>query len=252
MLHPGAIYAVRGKIGFSRITRQTTDAERERDNTRKKIPVTRNYTNCSIYDAQVIAQNPQAPTIEEQYAIECLYHSAKPEYTGNNFSAMNKSKNLPAVGVIDTPHGASYTQIIPAHELAQGLDVTLIMRVFAAKGNTGVSLDRVLVNEPIRYYENTSDVDKALAGIGVTFTAMAPAPADSADVAANTDDTAAEEDEQSATPAQPTVMAGINGFSAQTVMPATPAQAATPFAAMNAPANAQPGQVTFGTMPRQY
>ena len=170
-LTPGATYLVRGQVGFSRITRQTTDAEREAENKRRMYPQTTNYSNISIYNAQVLVKDPQNPTIEEKYAAECLYRSSSQNYPGNNFTAMNKTKNLPAVAEI---RGANnFAEIIPEHELAQGLDVTLVMRVFKTSGqrNNGVSLDRILVNEPIRYFQNR-DVNQDLAAYGITYQAL--------------------------------------------------------------------------------
>jgi len=179
-LTPGATYLVRGQVGFSRITRQTTDAEREAENKRRMYPQTVNYSNISIYNATVLAKDPQNPTIEEKYAAECLYRSSSQNYPGNNFTAMNKTKNLPAVAELQGAN--NYQEIVPEHELAPGLDVTLVMRVFKTTGqrNNGVSLDRILVNEPIRYFQNR-DVNKDLAAYGITYQAMPAASNQTAD-----------------------------------------------------------------------
>lgn len=180
-LTPGATYLVRGKVAFSRITRQTTDEERERENKRRMYPQDKNYTNMSLYDATVLAKDPQNPTIEEKYAAECLYRSASQNYPGNNFSAMNKTQKLPIVGELQGNN--QYVEIKPQAELATGLDVTLVMRVYKPTGqrNNGVSLDRVLINEPVRYYGGGSEVDNALSDFGYTFVAMPPQEQKTAD-----------------------------------------------------------------------
>jgi len=169
----GATYLVRGKVGFSRITRQTTDEERERENKRRMYAQTTNYSNISIYNAQVIAKDPQNPTLEEKYAAECLYKSSSQNYPGANFSAMNKSKNLPAVAELKGPN--NYVQFIPKHELAQGLDVTLVMRVYkSGQRNNGVNLDTILINGPVEYYGGNNDPQSTLSEWGITYQALPP------------------------------------------------------------------------------
>lgn len=177
-LTPEKTYLVRGKMEFCRITRHTTDKEREDLNKRRLHPIDKNYTSVTIYDAQVLAKDPSNPTIEERYAAESLYDTANQTHPTKHFSAMNKSRNLPNVGVADMTRPGHYEPIVPEAEIAQGVDVTLVMRVFKGQGgNNGVSLDTVLVNEPIRYYGGNNAVEKALADFGITFRANPPQPA---------------------------------------------------------------------------
>lgn len=238
-LTPGATYLVRGKVTFSRISRHTTDAEREKDNatrrSRKLFEIQSNYTSISIDNAQVLCKNSQEPTIEERYAAECLYKSSN--NNTNNFSAMNKSRNLPKVGI--STGNNTYDEIVlePGKELAPGLDVTLVMRVFKGDaGNNGVSLDRVLVNEPIRYFSNTSDVDRTLKEFGITFNAMPPQvkPAEKVDANVSTANAAP-------APAQtqaPDTTQDTNTNTAPEEQPAAPATN-NPFASYNAPQGIQ-------------
>lgn len=236
-LTPDAIYMVNGQVGFSRITRHTTDKEREAANQRRKHPIDKNYTTITLYNASVVARDPANPTVEERYAAECLYRSSSEDYPGNNFSAMNKSRNLPRIGVKDPLPGNpnNYKEIIPAGELAKGLSVTLIMRVFKGQGNNGVSLDRILVNEPIRYYGNSDDtVNENLAGFGITFQAIPPE-----------NRTAMEEPEAPAEeePAAPPAPEMNNAFSAApggNAFSAAPAEPAAQTAANGATASATP------------
>jgi hypothetical protein len=259
-LTPDAVYFVRGKVGYSRITRHTTDEERETANKRRTHPIDKNYTSVTLYDAQVLAKDPQNPTIEERYAVECLYHSSSPNYPGNNFQAMNKSRNLPQVGVIQagTNH---YDGINIKSELASGLDVTLVMRVFKGQGNNGVSLDKVLVNEPIRYYGGNSNVDKALEDLGITFSPAVPEP----EVQNEAPAAAAQQAEYTA-PAAQTQVQDANPFASMSQMTAPvqniqPVQDTVPDAGAAAPAaqaapvasgnpfssyGAAPGNMTFG------
>ena len=252
-LNPNATYLVRGKVGYSRVTRQTTDQERAEENKRRMHPVDKNYTNITIYNATVLAKDPSNPTIEEKYASESLYQSSSPKYPGNNFSAMNKTRNLPIVGVLTpTPESPNnYVEIRPEGELASGLDVTLVMRVYKGQGsNNGVSLDRILVNEPIKYYGGNTEVDKTLSNFGITFQAMAPekkaelnaqasAPAEAAPVA-----TAPVENTAPANNFAP-----VNAQPAPAPTPeAAPAAAGNPFSSYEA----APQNIQFGPGTRQY
>ena len=182
-LTPGALYCVRGRVGFCRITRHCTDDERIKDNDRRRIKVDKNYSNISLYDAIVLYNDPQNPTIEERYAEECLYLSKSANYPGDNFSAMNKSPNLPLVFQVSASDPNKYDQVHLEKEIAPGVDVTIVMRVFKGKGaiNAGVTLERVLINElgPIRYFEGSgnNDINNQLAERGLTFNYTdAPAP----------------------------------------------------------------------------
>ena len=179
-LTPGNVFFVRGTVGFSRISRQTTDEERKKDNLRRVHKIDKNYTTISIYNAQVLAKNPQQPTFEERYGLESCYNSSRAaDYPGLNYTAMNKSQFLPKVGVLeqgsDPNNHPAYKEIQLEGELQKGTDVTLVMRVFAGQGNNGVSLDTVLINQTdFQYYGNNANVKNALADYGITFDAMSP------------------------------------------------------------------------------
>lgn len=180
-LTPGNVFFIRGQVGFSRISRQTTDEERTKDNLRRMHKIDKNYTTISIYNAQVLAKNPQEPTLEERYGLESCYNSSHAaDYPGMNYTAMNKSQFLPKIGVLeqgsDPNNHPSYKEIQLDGELQKGTDVTLVLRVFAGQGNNGVSLDTVLINKSdFQYYGNNTNVQNALSDYGITFNALSPA-----------------------------------------------------------------------------
>lgn len=249
-LTPDTTYFVRGRVSFSRIQRQTTDAERQRENARRQYPFDKNYTYLTIHSATVLCRDPEHPTVEEQYARECFYQSSSESNPGNNFTGTNKSSNLPRVAVIDPENSKKYNEIRLEHELANGLDVTLVMRVFKGNGNNGVSLDRVLVNEPIRYFEGKTPVDKDMEAMGITFNALPP----TAPAAAKTENAPAEQSAPAQAPAQAPVTNNGN-FSSYANAPApapAPAPAGDhPFQSFDSqPQNN--GNVTFGPGNRQY
>lgn len=235
-LNVGGTYLVRGKITFSRLSRHTTDDEREKANARRMHPIDKNYTSITVCDAKVICKDPSAPTIEEQYAAECFYKSSSPNSPGNNFTAINKSQYLPRVGVLAPQPGNPnhYEEVALEGELASGLDVTIVMHVFQGKGRKGVSFDRVLVNEPIRYFGGDRAVDQALQDYGITFTAQPrQVPAASAANVAEAEAAAADAQEPMA-PEAPAMSEAFSAAPAAPVAPAAPAEG-NPFEAVGGP-----------------
>ena len=271
-LKPGSIILVRGHVGFSRISRQTTNEERIKDNQRRTHQIEKNYTTITIYNAQVMARNPQAPTPEEIYALESCYTSSSQDYPGNNFTGINKSAFLPKVGVLaqggNPDNHPSYDEITLEGELQKGTDVTLLLRVFAGQGgNNGVSLDTILINQSdFQYYGNSAHVTEAMNAFGINFNAKSPAEraADQAMMQTPTAgapaNTAAMTQPQAQAPQADSNPFGAGAFgqtgmqSAQG-MPAAQAQpGSTPFAfgtqPQQTPAEAQPGVgVQFGVGP---
>lgn len=230
-LTPDATYLVRGQVGFGIITRHTTDDERKRQNEKRLHKIEKNYSTMTIFNAQVLAKDPQNPTIEEQYAIECLYESSSPNYPGKNFTGLNKSRNLPRVGVLS--EAGHYVEITPQAELATGSDVTLVMRVFKGQGNNGVSLDMVLINdtEP-KYYVNASS-RKALEDYGIVFEEKIPQRSVE-------DETNAQADVQSGNMSQPVPQAQTVATPVAPVAPAAPIAPAAPVAPAVPPADGNP------------
>ena len=174
-LTPNKTIMIRGKLTYSRILSQIAGEELQRDMQRKAqrgiSPIDKPYTTASICNAQVLYANPNQKTLEDIYADESLYQSTAQNNTGWSFSGYNKGKILPYVAVMGTD-GVTVNQVVPAGELAAGLDVTLVLRVFQAKPNNGVSLDGIIVNEPIRYYNG--GVGLGLAERGLTFYPVDP------------------------------------------------------------------------------
>lgn len=190
MLTPNKTFMVRGKLTFSRVVTQVAGDELVKDMQRRQQkrmnPIDKPYTTASICDAQVIYRPSEngMKTPEDIYAEESLYQSTSPTATGFCFSGYNKGKNLPWIGTArNDGNGGMVVDQIPYEEikgeLASGLDVTLVMRVFSATPNQGVSMDGIIVNEPVRYYSGTGAT--GLADYGITFNpapgTQAPAPA---------------------------------------------------------------------------
>lgn len=181
-LTPGSKFLIRGKVAFSRIAKRVDGEELQRDIMRQKqqgrrIIHDRPYTSLSINDAKVIVRDPQNPTIEEQFAQEHLYESHAKGAVGYSYTGRNKSSILPTVLVMaDDGHTAVPMDGPLGGELAPGLDVTIVMRVFKSAQNNGVSLDTVIVHDKLRYY-NVGGLDLSEYGITVDMSSPVPAPA---------------------------------------------------------------------------
>jgi len=181
-LTPGEIFCVRGKLTYGRLAKQIDGEELERDKQRRATrgmrPIERPYTSATITDAYVPLKDKNNPTLEERYAQESLYTSHANGSHGFNFSAVNRGNRLPWIGVRDPQDPMKIEQLMLPNELASGLDVTLVMRVFQGKPNKGVTLDGVIINEPPRYFAS-ADPTASLSALGITFIpaeTAAPAP----------------------------------------------------------------------------
>lgn len=178
-LTPNTAFYVSGELGYARITSQIAGEELRKSDERRSargwIPVGKPYTTATVNKAHVLMKNPQAPTIEETYAQESLYTSQSGN-GGYSYTCNNKGKFLPWVGQRNAD--GSVDQIVPEGELASGLKVTLCMRIFAVRGrmNKGVTLDGIIVEEPISYY-NDNQAASMLAESGIAFHANPEAEA---------------------------------------------------------------------------
>lgn len=227
-LQAGTTFAVRGKLAYSRIASKIEGEELNRDIQRRKmkgwIPIERPYTTITVNSAAVIYKDANVKTPEEIYAEESFYTSQAQQAQGFSYTANNKGNNLPWVGQMRTDNSGQVDQIYPEGELASGLDVTLIMRVFQGKPNKGVALNGIIVNEPIRYFNN-AQAGLGVESLGLTFNpTAAPAPTQAPAQPAATPESAP------FAPAQPTANYGDpngNAFSANPQAPAQPVQPQT-------------------------
>ena len=171
-LAEGEIVLIRGKLGFSRLVSLIEGAELEASDQRKvqhrMSPTGRPHTTVTITDAEVVYKNPTAPTLEEMFVSERRYASKQNPASGPNWSIDNKSTTLPIIAAKNDD--GSWEQITPDVDLASGLDVTLVLRVYKPKQhmNRGLSLDQVIVNETPRFYSGGMATDE-LAARGIVY-----------------------------------------------------------------------------------
>lgn len=175
-LTEGVFVLVRGKLSFARLTRIIDGDELVKSDQRRvqngMRAIGKQHTTATVTEAEVLVKDPQNPTLEDRYVAERRYSSkARPE-TGANYSIQSKGTILPNIGIPDEQ--GQVVQDKSGKELASGLDVTLVLRVYKAKGqdNRGLGLDQVIVNEPVKYYTSASAVNtNELAARGIVWAA---------------------------------------------------------------------------------
>lgn len=216
---------VEGITTYSRLAKRIEGEELEKDKKRKQqrgmVIIDKPYTTISIEDAKIRPQNPAALSLEEQYVQERFYMKSKIDAATNTpvgntyvYSINNKSPFLPPVSQFDPTTKVAQQVNSNGKELATGLKVLLCLSVYQSKtwGGKGISLDGVIVMEPIRYYTSSAQDYSAL---GITYVGL---PEEEAKEAAMPEH---QETAQAQTSA-PTAPVGNAFASAQQAQPAAP------------------------------
>lgn len=169
-------FLIRGRVIYSRIRSQVTGEELARQNQRAmqqgRQPRNRPYTTLSICQAEVVRANPNAPMMnpEEIFATESLYTSTTQPNNGLCYSADNTGNYLPRLCVQE---GNMVTELSADEihgELDNGLLVTMVMRIYnSGKPNKGITLDTIIVNEPIRFYQGGAAANLEKYGLTVNL-----------------------------------------------------------------------------------
>ncbi|MFD8609434.1 hypothetical protein [Streptomyces sp. NPDC059631] len=166
---------IRGKLGFAVLARLIEGAELVASDERKTKngmnPVGKPHTTATITHAEVQFADPNSPTPEEQFVSERRYDSPKRPETGPNYSIDSKGSTLPVIAIPSPKGDGTYDQDESGQELAQDLDVTLVLRTYKPKNftNRGLALEQVIVHEAPRYY-NAGGIDQAeLAARGIVL-----------------------------------------------------------------------------------
>lgn len=176
--------AVRGKVKYSHIKNLVEGTELEKANQKRiaqgNIPYDRPYTAITIEDAYIVDNGTLNPAVKQFFENEKIKNVTKPDGTiTKTFYGQSKSPNPPDVAY-SVEAGNLAGQILAKNregiqlqgELASGLDVTIGASIYKARMGVGLGIDYVLVNEPVRFYQNSA-LDAALAAQGVA-THVAP------------------------------------------------------------------------------
>lgn len=170
---PNTVYMITGTVAFSRIATPVAGEELNDEITRstllKRNPRSqRPYTRLQIDNASVLtATNQQGAQIAEAQMYVAKVDQNNPN-AQKKFEGINKSKNMPWLAARNPadPNG----KLIPLKvegELARGLRVTLVMRVYHAPQGNGANLEGVICEEPVRWFHRgLAD----LANAGIVFT----------------------------------------------------------------------------------
>lgn len=175
-LVPGTFVAIRGQTEYSRLLTPIDGEELEKDKARRaqngQQPITRPYTTIQIVNARVLPRDPSGVmTNEEMYVDQRMYtrNSDGPNAPWR-FTCNNKSTAQPNRFYMARPNSPKDADpFIPEHELATGLDVILVLRIFESTTfqRKGIGLHAIILQEPVRYYQGNND--KALAAAGITL-----------------------------------------------------------------------------------
>ncbi|WP_328689765.1 hypothetical protein OHA74_11795 [Streptomyces phaeochromogenes] len=232
---------IRGKLGFAVLARLIEGAELVASDQRRTkngmTPVGKPHITATIIHAEVQCADPNNPTLEEQFVSERRYDSPKRPETGANYSIDSKGSTLPIIAIPSPKGDGTYDQDESGQELAQGLDVTLVLRTYKPKdfNNRGLALEQVIVHEEPRYY-NAGGVDPAeLAARGIVLNGT-PRPVQASPAAAPTAVPVATEVEDGLSFPTPQPASAPAVVAAQAQVPAT--AVAAPVAAAPAPAPA--------------
>lgn len=224
----GAKIYVEGITTYSRLAKHIEGEELEKDKKRKQqrgmVIIDKPYTTISVEDAKIRPQNPAALSLEEQYVQERFYMKSKVDAATNTpvgntyvYNINNKSPYLPPVSQFNPETKVAQQVKLNGNELATGLKVLICLSVYQSKtwGGKGVSLDGVIVMEPIRYYTSSSQDYSAL---GITYVGLPEAEARDAAMPVENQETAQSPVQASA----PTAPVGNAFASAQQVAPTAP------------------------------
>lgn len=174
MLKAGDTFVVIGRTSYPRLTHVIDGEELQQEIQRAtqsgRPPVTVPHTYTTLVDAAVEYKDPNAPTLAECFAAERMYinKDGKTCYT-----ATRKTATLADYGIVDpvNPSNVKGIYLDPNKVLANGLLVKCYFRIFDTKAgmHKGVSLDAIVFQEPVKYYEFSNTNDE-LANRGLTWT----------------------------------------------------------------------------------
>ena len=161
---------VRGNIEFARLLNKIDGDELIKDQHRKMqmgmSPIDKPYTTVTLTNARIVPIKPGFKSPEETFVEERFYkRQGDPADAPFHYTINNKSPFPNLFYQAEPGKNTEGTQIHPEAELANGLDVILILRIFQATkiARKSVTLHAILLQEPVRYYigNNTKALEEA-------------------------------------------------------------------------------------------
>lgn len=160
-LTPGTYFLVEGDLEFSRLHSRIEGDELARRNQQAQqrgiSPDDKPLTTATVKNARILQLGP-TKTKEEIYGEQRFYTSKDPSQAGiYKYTGKNKGNYLPKIYQQKTPNDATLTEIKLNADLAIDTNVILIMKIFEAPRNNGVSLEAVIVKGEINTYARGTD-----------------------------------------------------------------------------------------------
>lgn len=172
-LQAGTQIFVEGITQYSRLAKFIDGDELQKDiankKTRNMTPIMKPYTTITIANAKIRPKDSTALTLEELYVQERFYTKQSTQL-GNTlaYTIDNKSQYLPKVSQFNAATNEAVQVDLKGRELDTGLHVILCLSVYQPKNfaNKGISLDNIIVMDPIRHYMSANHNLNAL---GLTY-----------------------------------------------------------------------------------
>lgn len=160
-LTPGTYFLVEGELEFSRLYSRIEGDELVRRNQQSQqrgiSPDDKPLTTATIKNAKVLPLGAEKSK-EEIYAEQRFYTSNDPAQAGiYKYTGKNKGNYLPRIYQQKNPSDNTLTEIELKADLATETKVILIMKIFSAPRNNGVSLEGVIVKGDINTYARGTD-----------------------------------------------------------------------------------------------
>lgn len=149
---------IRSLISGEALAKKIADAKTRNPNAQ---PKTDPHFSIALSNPTILVKDPENPNMLEVAVSDRIYK------TKNGTTAIN----LDIVGqycwpvAVKDPVTGQYNEIEPEGELAQGLEVILVMYSYIGKNGRGVSVSKVLVLGEIRYYRSNG-INDYLAQLG--------------------------------------------------------------------------------------
>ena len=132
------------------------------------------FTNASVYNAHIVPRTKPQPgqmptyTLFESYLMERFFTRQNPDLPGDNYEGRNTGQFLPDIFVRQAD--GTYKKVALQRELAGNQPCKLVMRVFKAQPNNGVSLIAVLLDNEPQFVATGQRWMRELADYGLVLT----------------------------------------------------------------------------------
>lgn len=225
---------VRGKLQYAQLIRPIDGIalqrkiEREKARGRKTI-VDKPHRTVTLTNA--VIEFPQNNMLET-YVTEHMYDSIAHPENNKMYQADVKGKYAP---YFYTRDNNQLNEFVPEGELANGLDVTIVFEVYATSLGNGLGIKSVIVNEPVAYYNVSTDPILAANGLTVNSLTRDEREAQRAQVDANAEEAAAAAQTATQPTPQPPVMPAYSAPQNQAQPYQPPYQGYNPYAAPQPP-----------------